>query len=408
MRADPSRNVWKLKFLSWCWGFLLLTGVAVPFFGSKGLTLSEIYVVQGAFALTMSVCEIPTGYFTEIIGRRNALVTAGVLKGLGGTLLAAGDGFWQILAAYILLGIANSFFSGADIALLYDSIDDQEDAKSKAVGDVYFFGYVSIAMATVVGGWLATRSLQHAAWVNAATAWVSLVVAITLVEPKPVGTQASTSLRPSFGAFLRETTSVIRVMATAKGGAGICFLLTMIYLFPVIISQYAFQQRWSNLGVPLAKVSLVVAGLGLFGAFMGRTLPRLKARLRFGHSIVVLLCLPVLAFAGASASALVVVIVSAALMEIVRALVQVTLLDRVNGSLPANRRALGNSILSFGTRLVVFATAPAFGALVEVRGDVTAFLSMSAFYLLVAIAFLVIFLTTNVFKEAPRESRPAH
>jgi MFS family permease len=118
MRADPSRNVWKLKFLSWCWGFLLLTGVAVPFFGSKGLTLSEIYVVQGAFALTMSVCEIPTGYFTEIIGRRNALVTAGVLKGIGGTLLAAGDGFWQILAAYILLGIANSFFSGADIALL--------------------------------------------------------------------------------------------------------------------------------------------------------------------------------------------------------------------------------------------------------------------------------------------------
>ena len=408
MSRSVESNVKKIKFLSWTWGFLMLTGVTLLFFKSRGLRIDQIYMLHAVFAITMSVLEIPTGYFSDIYGRKITLIIASVFKGIGGTILAAGHSFESIMAAYIFLGIANSFYSGSNVALLYESLPADEKNHSKFIADLYFIGYLSLAIATVIGGYIAMQSFEVAGWVNAAMAWASLVIAFTLVEPE----KKSTNIKviPNLNGFIEDIRHILKILINKNGknlnrlantSIGFFFILSIIYIFPTIISQYAFQERWHTLAIPLAYSSLIVAALGALGAFVGRALPLVREKIGFNSTLLVLFILPVASFFGASINILWVVLLGAALMEIVRALVQVTLLHQINTGFEAKYRATANSILSFSTRIVVFALAPLFGVLIERSGDQKAFFTMSIIYSLFLIVFsLIVFLPllTNFFR----------
>ena len=59
---------------SFFWLALVIIPVIVPFFESKGLSLAEVYYLQAIFAFVVVVFEVPSGYFADVFGRKNALV----------------------------------------------------------------------------------------------------------------------------------------------------------------------------------------------------------------------------------------------------------------------------------------------------------------------------------------------
>ena len=105
-----------------------------------GLTLEQFGILNGIWAITIVLCEVPSGALADTIGRRNLLIATGALMLLEmGLLLVAPIGggallFWLFVANRVCSGLAEAAASGADEALAYDAL--------KAAGNESSWGLV--------------------------------------------------------------------------------------------------------------------------------------------------------------------------------------------------------------------------------------------------------------------------
>lgn len=67
-------NIWKLLVISGIELFLLIIPIMVPFYQSNGLTMKDVFLLQSIFSISIVLFEIPSGYFADVVGRKNSLV----------------------------------------------------------------------------------------------------------------------------------------------------------------------------------------------------------------------------------------------------------------------------------------------------------------------------------------------
>ncbi len=105
-----------------------------------GLSLNQFALLNVVWAATIVLLEVPSGALADIMGRKNLLVSAGVLMVVEMALLCfAPRGNPDLLFAFfmanrILSGAAEAAASGADEALAYDAL--KERGQSEAWGMV--------------------------------------------------------------------------------------------------------------------------------------------------------------------------------------------------------------------------------------------------------------------------------
>ena len=63
--------------------FMVVIHVFVPLLQGYGLSMSEVLQTQAVFALTVAICEVPSGYFADLWGRKQAIVVGSLLNGFG-------------------------------------------------------------------------------------------------------------------------------------------------------------------------------------------------------------------------------------------------------------------------------------------------------------------------------------
>lgn len=94
----------------------------VLFLQRHGLDLFQVNLVNFCFFVTLFACEIPTGAFADVFGRKPSFLAACALWAVG--LLAYGfsTSMWQFIASELILAVGATFFSGAFDAWYVDSI----------------------------------------------------------------------------------------------------------------------------------------------------------------------------------------------------------------------------------------------------------------------------------------------
>ena len=179
-------NIIKLYLLKAVKWFMIVMPIIVLFFESKGLSLTQIMILQGTYSLFVALFEIPSGFFADIYGRKNSLVIGSIFLFLGYVIFSFFSGFNEFLFAEILLGIGGSLISGADSAILYDTLLEikEEDEYTKIEGRTYAIGNFSEGIAGVLGGFLAMTSINLPVYIQTIVMFLSIPIAMTLVEPK--------------------------------------------------------------------------------------------------------------------------------------------------------------------------------------------------------------------------------
>src|SRR5262245_30548718 len=115
-------TVWRLLAVQALAMFILWVPIWVVFLQDKGLSLSEIGGLEAAAWLITAALEVPTGMIADRWGRKASI-------GIGTSLYAAAMFLIQteafslpFLLAYAMWNGSMAFVSGADSALLYDSL----------------------------------------------------------------------------------------------------------------------------------------------------------------------------------------------------------------------------------------------------------------------------------------------
>ena len=185
MKRTTRANIWKLYIIKISKWFMLFMPYIIPFYQENGLDMHQIMVLQAIYSVSIVVLEIPSGYIADVIGRRRTLILGVILGTIGMSIYSISYGFLGFLVAELILGFGQSFVSGADSALLYDSLLDNQKEKEyiKYEGRMVSIGNVAEAFAGIAGGLLALISLRTNYYVQTGVAFLSVPAAILLIEP---------------------------------------------------------------------------------------------------------------------------------------------------------------------------------------------------------------------------------
>ncbi len=184
-----------------------------------GLTLEQYVILNAVWAATIILLEIPSGALADLIGRRRMVVAAGFLMIAEMAVFAfAPTGaplFWLLMLNRILSGTAEACASGADEALAYDSLPEEERASawptvlarlmrwSAAAFFVAMIAGAAVFDAEMVNrvlswlglsaGWTSAETLRWPVYLTLATAFGATACAVAMVEvPRTVSGSGQT------------------------------------------------------------------------------------------------------------------------------------------------------------------------------------------------------------------------
>src|SRR6185369_4258736 len=103
-------------------GMSIISAIYVTFLIHNGLNLFQVNLVNAIFFLTLFLCEIPTGAFADIFGRKTSFVAACGMLCASMFVYGSSHTFFGFVLAEMLGAVGTTFRSGAFQAWLVDSL----------------------------------------------------------------------------------------------------------------------------------------------------------------------------------------------------------------------------------------------------------------------------------------------
>jgi MFS family permease len=274
-----------------------------------GLTMPQFAILNAIWAVSIVLLEVPSGALADRIGRKRMVVLASVLMVLEMALIAfvpLGNVtlvFWVWVINRVLSGAAEAAASGADEALAYDSIPE-EDQKTRWPGvlsRLMTLSSLAFVVAMLVGaavydpaflnrviGWLGGEGnfdketvLRFPVYLTLATAICAVIVSLAMREPeRDSGHDESCSMWGEIfevGKWILQKPFVYAIILAALVHDSV------VRLFLTSSSEY-----YRLIDIPVAwfgPIGAALAGVGIFVPKIAEWLVRHRS-IRNNYSIV--------------------------------------------------------------------------------------------------------------------------
>jgi predicted MFS family arabinose efflux permease len=275
--ANPyAGNVKKLYAIRFCFFTHTIAAVLVPFFRDwGGVSLSGILLLNAWFMAWNFLLEVPTGTVADRFGRKASLCLASGLGAVATCIYVSTPVLGVFLFAEIVFAISYTLNSGADEALLYESLGpDAAEQAPRAFARLESCKLAGICVGAVCGSVLASDvGLRAAVAVQALPMALGVGIALTLREPPR---HAAGERARSYGDTLRDglrhfaDDPALRPLAFDAVIIGaLCFLV--IWLYQPLLEAAGIPVAWfGTVHVALCVGQIAILGsLGRLTAFFG-------------------------------------------------------------------------------------------------------------------------------------------
>jgi MFS family permease len=237
------RNIRLLAWFNFWTDFRPYAPIAILYFsqvsGSYALGMSVYSVAM----LSQSLFEVPTGVFSDMIGRKRTVVCGAVAGLLSLTFYAICGAYPVLIIGGIFEGLARAFYSGNNDALLHDTLAEsgQRETFQEYLGKTSSMFQFALGISALIGGLIAAVSFQAVMWVSVIPPLLALGVSLFFVEPK-MHTHKSSNIYAHLGTAFQNivrnprlrTISAASVLSYAIGESSWLFRSTFVAsLWPV-------------------------------------------------------------------------------------------------------------------------------------------------------------------------------
>lgn len=369
----------------------------------RGFSLTQINLLDTPFFLLIILAEVPTGAVADRFGRRVSLMLGSGFFAVAIFVFGIADNYAVILVSYTAWGLALTFQSGADTALLYDSLKEigREADFQRTTSRLWALRSVAALVGILIGAPIAeATSYTFAISASAIIALCALPVAYSMHEPRH-GTEADTE--PYFATLrigLREAWQApqLRYIMIFSG------VMSMGAFAPMVFEQPFLTEQGVGIG-NLGLWQAPVRATGIFAALAaGWVLSRFGERGSF-LAMPLVLGLSCAALAGIDHSWIFVAFLG---MGAVAGFQNPVLANYINARIPSERRATMLSVQSVAASIAL-SCQPVGGFLADRWGLQAVFLMYSLLTLIVGLG--VLFLWDRAERDdaaggAPSSSRP--
>ena len=251
--SPTRRNVRLLGWFNFCNDFRIYGPVMVVYFAQVTGSYADAVLILAIAKIGSSLFELPTGVFSDFVGRRKTLLSGQIANILCIAAYGAGSSFTVLAIGALLEGLSFALFSGNQDAFLYDTLKDEEAQQEFAEyqGRLSAMFQAALAVSALVSAivllWLPLRSLF---WLSLVPQTVGLVIGFLTTEPARHGRVIETNLlahlRDALVPFRRDAklrdVSIAAMLGFALGEAKHMF-------FPAY-----FATLWSSSGLGIASM----------------------------------------------------------------------------------------------------------------------------------------------------------
>jgi len=182
------RNIKLLALFNFFTDFKFHSAVLILYFvkmtGSFTLAMSLFSVVMVSAALF----EVPTGIFSDKIGRRKTVIIGALSATLSAIFYAIGHSYLPLFIGALAEGLSRSWYSGNNDALLYDSLNQtgKKEAFAHYLGKTGSMFQLALMIGAVAGSVLAQWSFTIIMWLSVIPQICCFIISLFLQEPKNI------------------------------------------------------------------------------------------------------------------------------------------------------------------------------------------------------------------------------
>lgn len=180
-------NIWKSYAFQFLHSFQLWWPIWVIYLTDfRGFSLTQVSGLEALFWVVIVFSEVPTGAVADRFGRKLSLMLGAACTTAAVLVFGLATSYWIVLVSYVAWGVGLTFQSGADSALVFDSLKavgrERDYQQVAGVG----WGIFSLGtLAGMLGGapLAAVTNLSVPILISAGIAFLTLIVAATFEEP---------------------------------------------------------------------------------------------------------------------------------------------------------------------------------------------------------------------------------
>ncbi len=332
--------------------------VMTLFWQENGLSLLEVMILQSIFSVATVLLEFPSGMLADRYGRRRVLIAASLMLAVGLSIYCIADDFYSFLVAELMLAVWIALMSGADSALLYDSLKEmkREAEYTRIWGNIQFYSLVVLAVVNVLGGIIATQGLRYTLYASLPFSLIAFLSSFFFVE---------TARGSSSESMRHQLLQVGHVFSWQSPLLWIVIYAGVLFAFNQG-GLWIYQPYFRVTGVEIIYFGVIFASFHIVAALAGKYTWWLESYLGANRLLTVLL---VMTTGGSILMGVHVAIYSFAFVymhQVVRGIFRILISNEINSRVDTEIRASVLSVQALVGRIVYALLIPIVGWLADV------------------------------------------
>lgn len=273
-----------LTFLNW-FATGLFTPVLALMLLERGCTLETLPLVLACYSAVVIVCEVPSGIFADLMGRKRTFLVSCGLYAVAVTALLFAGSVWTLVPGFLLYGAARAFASGSLDALFVEEAVGEKgpEALATVTGQLSLWQVLGLTAGALAGGALPNWRgyALHLAARLALVVLAALLCALLVGEERGGTRGARVALRT----YLAQGAETVRqnralgglLLGLMAGGAALGLL------------EAYWQPTFTALATPAERPLLgIISAAGFLASILGNLLIRRLAGGREWRAYIVL------------------------------------------------------------------------------------------------------------------------
>ena len=350
-------NIWKLYLYETLYSLMFYTPIIVLFYQKNGLSLAQIMIIQSFSSIVWILMEIPSGYFADLVGKKISLMLNGIFAFLTMLTLGLGSNFYYFLLAALFWALAGVFIS----ALMYNTLKElkKENTYKKVWGNITFYSFIGISIASVLGGVLGGIDLRYP-FLIALPFYIFLIpLSLSLYEPKQ---HKETSTENHAFDLLKSIKKAIFQNKKIRQ----LLIYSAVIAGAIDVAYYLYQPYFELSGLDVVYFGLVFAAFNFIEAFSSKYSYFIEKRLGQKFSLILSFILVSLCYVLMGNIIFIFGFVFAFLLQFVSGFSSVAISDYVNKETDSKIRATVLSVKSVFNSIFYALIAPLIGWLVDI------------------------------------------
>lgn len=317
-------------------------GIWMLYLASKGMSLTQLGLLETIFHITSFVMEVPTGAIADILSRKLSRILGRVFSLVGVIILLLGNNFAMFAFSFMFTALSYNLESGAGDALIYDSLKEvgREQDYMKVCGRKEVFYQIAGTISFLVGGYFAVKSYNISFGLTIIIGLINLLQSFTFFEPR---TDKSQNKGESGNLLLLQLKDSIKVVRkNPRIGILIIFVETIMAFCTCMF--FYLQNYLKSIGYNEMKIGFIYATASMLAAITATQVHRIDRRIGEKGILLIVPIMTVLCIFGAALMKFKYIFFI--LLTITEGIIFVATNDYINKMIPSEKRA---TILSFSS-----------------------------------------------------------